>query len=387
MGLMASDVVSAENAVCLALCVGWRMAELYNRDELPGPPRDQEADGVPAHLPGLGEMSGHERACALAAHVGADLASLSRALGLGSMPTAAPIAAALQVPGHSRDSVRAAVLDLYLKVRDTVAGSDVSAATAFGLGRMLADTALLPTEQDPEILAERFEDHRLANAYGWLNDLDASLPPRSAATVRATLAGWQRWVARLPRTPQGPIDTAALTQADIRALKRQGDTWRRLLTGEQRPDQLLDSQAYIGAATRLLGAAWRIGLHYLWKWSWAILLGAGAVSAAVWAPLAYAPAGTSRVAAVAVSAAGFLGVSWLGVRATLGRALRQAEGALWDAEVTAAIAKVAATTPRNRTISGSALRRRLPAAQRALTSPAPVPLPEPGPPGDDPVAL
>jgi hypothetical protein len=366
---MAGDVVSAENAVCLALCVGWRMAELYDDDDLPGPPGRQEASGLPAHLPGLGEMSQHERACALAAHVGADLASLSRALGLESMPTAAPVAEALEAPGHSRNSVRTAVLDLYLKVRDAVAGSDVSAATAFGLGRMLADTALLPTEGHPEILAERFEEHRLANALGWLEDLDASLPPRSAATVRATLAEWEQWVARLPRTPKGPIDPAALSKAEIRALKRQGDIWRRMLTGEQRPDQLLDSQAYIGAAVKLLGAAWRIGWHYLWKWSWAIVLAAGAVSAAVWAPLAYAPAGTSRVAAVAVSAAGFLGISWLGVRATLGRALRQAEGALWEAEVTAAIAKVAATTPKNRKISGSALLRSFPAVSRAHASP------------------
>lgn len=136
----------------------------------------------------------------------------------------------------------------------------------------------------------------------------------------------------------------------IRALSRQGEIWRRLLTGEQRPEELLDSQAYVGAAIGLLGAAWRVGRHYLWSWSWVIALAAGAVGAAVWAPLAYAPAGTSRVAAVVVPATGFLGISWLGVRATLGRALRQAEGALWEAEVTAAIAKVAAATPRPRKI-------------------------------------
>lgn len=204
-------------------------------------------------------------------------------------PAVAPVLEALRAPGHIRDDVRAAVLDLYLKVRDLIAGSDVSAATAFGLGRMLADTTLLPTAGDQAILAQRFEKFRVASAFGWLYDLDASLPPRSAATVRATLAEWEQWVARLPRTSQGVIDPALVDAALIRVLRRQGDIWRRLLTGEQRPYELLDSQAYVGAAIRLLGAAWRVGRHHLWRWSWAIVLAAGAVGAAVWAPLAYAP--------------------------------------------------------------------------------------------------
>ena len=68
----------------------------------------------------------------------------------------------------------------------------------------------------------------------------------------------------------------------------------------------------------------------------------------MWAALTYAPGGTSRVATVVVSAPGCLGISWLSVRATLGRALRQAESALWEVEVVAAIEKVAATMPKNR---------------------------------------
>jgi hypothetical protein len=66
----------------------------------------------------------------------------------------------------------------------------------------------------------------------------------------------------------------------------------------------------------------------------------------VWALLTYAPGGTSRAATVVVAGAGFFGVSWLGVRATLGRALQQAESALWETEITAAIAEAAAVRPR-----------------------------------------
>ena len=346
--LMASDRVSGDGAVCLAVCVGWRMAELYDSGELPGPLQRREGDGeLPSHLPGFGEMSEYEKVCALAAHVGADLASLGQALGLESMPSVAPVLEVLGEPGHSRDDVREIVLNLYIRVRDLVAGSNVSATLGFRLGRMLADTVLLPAEGQPKILEERFEDYRLATAVGWLDDLEARLPARSAAVVRATLNDWKQWIARLPRSPRGAISPARVDMAVIRALRQQGDVWRRLLTGEQRPEQLLDRQAYIGAAAEMLAAAWHIGLHYLWKWSWSILLAGGVVSTAVWAALTYAPGGTNRVATVVLSAAGFFGISWLGIRATLGRALRQAESALWDAEVTAAIAKAAAKTPKN----------------------------------------
>lgn len=53
-----------------------------------------------------------------------------------------------------------------------------------------------------------------------------------------------------------------------------------------------------------------------------------------------------------------LGASWLGVRATLGRALRQAEGALWEAEVAAAIAEAAAVRPPGRRVTTSRSYRR-----------------------------
>jgi len=70
--------------------------------------------------------------------------------------------------------------------------------------------------------------------------------------------------------------------------------------------------------------------------------------------------------AVLESAAGFLGLSWAGVRATLGRAVRQAEHAMWDAEVVAAIGKAATIIP-DHDESGSA------AAELADAGMAPAP--------------
>lgn len=347
MGLMPSDGDSAQDAVCLAVCLGWRMAELYDSKKLPGPPQHGGNGKLPEHLPGLGEMTDHEKACALVAHMSADLATLATALGLPEVPDLGKVRDKLQLPGLTRDEVRKVILDVYKEIRNLIAGSNALVAIGFGLGRMLADTTLLPTADDPQKLADEFEEHRLANAFGWLEDLDTSLPSHAAAAVRATLAQWAQWVDGLPRAGDGTIDPVAVDGTVIRALRQQGEVWRHLLTGEQRPDQLLDQQAYIAAAVRLLAAAWHVARRHLLKWSWLIVLVAGAAGIALWAALNYAPGGTSRVAAVAVSSAGFLGISWLGVRATLGRALRQAESALWETEVATAIAQAAARLPKN----------------------------------------
>ena len=344
---MADDGNFTKDAVCLAVGLGWRLAELYDSKRLPGPPRPpQEAEPLPPHLPGFGEMSPHEKACALAAHVEADLSSLGAALDT-KMPEAEGVVAVLSTTGHGRDDVRGAVLGLYVDIRNQLAGSSPAAALGFGLGRMLADTVLLSSAGEPQLLGEQFGRYRLANAFAWLDDLDARLPARSATAVRASLRAWEQWVAAR-RRPDGTIDPAKIDKRAIRALRRQGELWRRLLTGEQAASHLLDGRDYVGAAASLLANSRRIAFHFLWKWSWAILLAAGAGAAAIWAAVTYAPAGTDRVTAVLVSAASFLGVSWVGVKATLGTALRQAESAIWEAEVVAAIGKAATITPEKR---------------------------------------
>jgi hypothetical protein len=203
------------------------------------------------------------------------------------------------------------------------------------------------------VLAERFERYRIANALAWLDDLDVKLPARSASAVRASLRRWESW-ATDRCDPAGRIAPAAIDTAVIRALRQQGCVWRRLLTGQQEAGQLLDGRAYVGAAASLLANGRRLAFHYVWKWSWAILAAVVAAGAAVWAALTYAPSGTDRVVAVLVSAAGFASLSWAGVRATLGRAVRQAEHAMWDAEVVAAIGKAATIVPDRDASAGQA---------------------------------
>jgi hypothetical protein len=288
-------------------------------------------------------MTAHERACALSAYVGAGLTALAKATG-AELPTAEPINDALVVTGQEHDTVRSVILDLYIDLRNRLAGGDPAVAVAFGLGRMLADTVLLPTSDKPQILVEQFGKWRLGNAFEWLDDLDASLPPRAGVAVRTSLRAWEEWVDKATKSGR-TIRTPKVNAVAMRALRRQGNVWRRLLTGEQPADHLLDAKAYVSAAAHLLGKARRLTFHYLWKWSWAIVPALAAVGTAVWASVTYAPAGTGRVVAVIASAAGFLGVSWTAVRGSLGQALRQGQAAMWEAEVVAAIGKAATILP------------------------------------------
>jgi hypothetical protein len=337
---------SARSAVAIAVDLGWRLAELYDAPALLAQV-DRERTRVPDHLPGFGEMTPHEKACALSAHVGADLAALKDGTGT-DLPTATTIDEALGVSGQNRDAVRSVILDLYTDVRNRLAGGDPAVALAFGLGRMLADTALLPTTEHAELLSEQFEQWRLSNAFEWLDDLDAALPARAASAVGESLRAWERWVSQAAAKTGSPVNRSGLDATTVRALRRQGNVRRRLLTGEQPAAHLLDATAYVGAAARLLAKVRRLTFHYAWKWSWAIISALAGIAAAVWAAVTYAPAGTSRIAAILVSAGGFLGVSWTGIRATLGRALRRAETAMWEAEVVAAIGRAATILPKKK---------------------------------------
>jgi hypothetical protein len=107
----------------------------------------------------------------------------------------------------------------------------------------------------------------------------------------------------------------------------------------------------MGAVASLLANARRLAFRYLWKWLWAILLAVAAVGVSIWAALTYAPAGTLRAAAVLVSAAGFLGVSWAGIRATWEGRCGKPRNAMWQAEVVAAIGRAATIIPKHNTTS------------------------------------
>jgi len=322
---------------------GWRMAELYDQEDLPAPRHAETEAPVPPHLPGASEMSDYEKARVIIDQAQAASRSLAATLKI-ELPTLDTVIATLDRPGHHADEVRREILAAYLQTRDQVAGVAPLAATSCGLGRMLADTALLPRTGRPEVLAERFDSYRLSNAYRWLDDLSTALPRHAAGAVKASLSAWEGWVQSLPRTAD-KLDAGRLDGAVVRKLRSQGEMWRRLIAGAVAGKSLLKSDDYVAAGERLLRSGRKVAGRFVLRW-WPGLLAIAAVTAAAfWAAITYAPAGSTRVAAVLVSAAGALGVSWKTVSATLGKALNQAEASLWESEVVVAIGQAATIHP------------------------------------------
>jgi len=342
--------------VSVAFILGWRLAELYDLDTIPARSSTTTPAPTPDHLPGASEMTEHDRARVLVDQADNAMLSLTDFLGDRS-PTLDNVRQVMGQPGPLRDLVRAEVAPLYTDLQARLAASATRLATALGLGRMLADTIWLPRSDQPGLYLERFAAYRLSNAYGWLDDLDEAFPRRAAAAVVASLTAWERWVRGATKSDGSP-DVTQLGQSALRALRRQGELWRRLLGGEKDPMQLLGPADYVAAASRLVSRGRQITTRFLWKWLPGAVLLVVAAAAAVWAAVTYAPAGTDRVVAVLVSLVGTLGVSWKGVEATLGRALRQAEAALWAAEVDAAVGQAATIVPDERAGQPPAAQRR-----------------------------
>lgn len=332
---------AVDDALVAAFVLGWRLAELYDRDSLPPPPAAGTTRSAPAHLPGASEATDYDRAVVLIDQVRTAVRSLSGVFG-GQAPNLDDVRATLDREDHEREDVQLAVLEVHNDIRTRLTAVEPRLGTAYGLGRLLADTVWLPRSGRKELYRERFEHFRLANAHAWLDDLDRAFPSGAAGAVRAGLRAWEARVAALLETDEtgGVFDERVL-----RALRQQGEIWRRLLANEKDPSSLLSSNDYVAAANGLLRRGRAIGWHFLRAWWLVILLVLLVAAGAIWAAVSYAPTGTDRVVAVLVSIGGALGVSWKGVSASLGQTLRRAEAALWAAEVEEAVGRAATVLP------------------------------------------
>jgi hypothetical protein len=288
-------------------------------------------------------MTDHERACVVLAQARAALTMLESELRI-DLPGLDPIRATLDRLHHHRDDVREEIMIAFRDIRDTLLGAAPPAASSYGLGRLLADTTWLPRSGQPETFLERFNAYRLANAHEWLDDLAMAFPHRAAAAVSASLQAWDSGVSN-QQQKDGTGNPGSFDEIALRALHRQGEMWRRLLSGEKEPMQLLGPDDYVAAGERLLQRGRQITRRFLRK-RWPVIVAfIAATAGAILLALTYAPAGSGRLAAVLVSAAAALGLSWKGVGATLGKALSQAEASLWASEVDVATGRTATILP------------------------------------------
>jgi hypothetical protein len=350
---------ASRDAVVAAFVLGWHVAELFHAN-VPGTVQRRSA-GLD-RLTGIGELDPLSRARLLLAQVRVDLVTAWQ-FGRSSHepPDTGPVQALLGADVRQPGQLRAAVAELHRQLLLALTAADFRLGKAYGLGRALAQTALLPDAKDPETFRRTFDRFRLDNLLGWLADLGSAFPPHAAEAVSGSLRAWAAWSdaptlgpaaddpgQALARRPRRPVDWSAAPDREsvTRALHRQGQLWRAVLSGERDGLDLLSTDDYLWAADQLLGHLRRLTVRFLRRF-WITTTAVAATLAAALVVVVVVRAASAVVAAV-LAAAGAIGITWKGAASGLGRVLAQAQRPLWDSELDVAVANAVTWLPRER---------------------------------------
>lgn len=372
---------SDRGGVISAFVLGWHVAELFHT---PVPRSVQRRQASLDKLVGIGELDPLARARLLLAQVRADLERVRQLDDSGQPPPDLDAAQSLlQAEVRQPGELQAAVARLHQQLLVTTTAADFRLGKAYGLGRALAETVLLPDARNPLTFQQAFARYRLANLLGWLADLKSAFPPHATDAVRGSLQAWEAWSGapmlqvapdpqppaaeaepdsqpvgtaamrwRLTRRPRQPRarsvdwDSAADRESVTRALHRQGQLWRAILSGEKDGLDLLSTDDYLSAADQLLGHIRQLTLGLLRRF-WIATATVAAILAAALVTVFTVRAAFPVLAAV-VAAAGTIGLGWRGAASGLGRVLAQAQRPLWESELDVAVANAVTAMPRER---------------------------------------
>jgi hypothetical protein len=372
------------------------VAELFHANV---PRSVQRRQASPERLAGIGDLEPLSRARLLLAQVRADLQRAWRFDDSGQQPPdPSPVQSLLEAEVRAPGQLQAAVGELHRQLLVALTAADFRQGKAYGLGRALAETALLPDARNPETFQRAFARYRLANLLGWLADLKSAFPPHAAEAVGGSLQAWAAWsqaptlrpaiderpgasdaevdgqarattpTSPLPAVPPGrrrvtsrlwlakqrrepqarPVDWGSPPDREsvTRAVHRQGQLWRAVLSGEKDCLDLLSTDDYLWAADQLLGHLRQLTLRFLRRfWITTTTLAAILVVAIVTVVVVRA---VSTVVAAVLTAAGAIGLTWRGAASGLGRVLAQAQRPLWDSELDVAVANAVTWLPRQR---------------------------------------
>jgi hypothetical protein len=332
---------SSPTVLC-AFALGWHMSELYT-----GPIQAQKPEyaRAPSNLPGLGDLEGYELVKLSIEQIGAELHLLSGPSG-GAGIDLPPLPRSVLDHGSADTSAtpKRDLLLFHLDLLEKLTAVDFRLGKAYGLGRALADTSLLPDPKEPDTFTDAFNPERIETLTGWLGDLSADLPPYAAAAASHSLKAWVGWVSN-PTIDEQRVDISEGGEDLTRALHAQGRLWRGLLSGERLGTVLLGVDDYVAAARRMVTQTAGIASQFLktwWRWvALAVLIVAGLL-VLIYVGLS----GSSKTVTAIITILGALGLSWKGVSASLGKVIGKTEPHLWEAEVEAAVCNSATWLPR-----------------------------------------
>ena len=323
---------SGNARVCAAVSLGWEMAKLYHSPVHAGAAGDPARGG---RLPGISGFSGATRSKWLAEQIDANLTSLL------PMPPGSVMAALGTVIGlfgddqRHRDETLDAVFTLHCRLLEALTVADFRLGKAYGLGRALAETTLVPAAAEADDLAGAFGEllaaGRVATIKDWLVELKTMLPDHAAYAVSAGLTDWQQWVA----APRAATDWRG-AQLEMRV---QGQLWRGLVTGEKAAADMLNLSGYLAAARQI---AKRAIIAARWPIVIAVLAAVGVIITVV---TLHSVSPTARLAAALAWVGATLAAAYKASGSLLGSAVKGAEGWLWQTELDESVATVATRMP------------------------------------------
>jgi len=326
---------SGDPGVCSAVALGWQMAQLFHAPVHEGPVGDPPRGD---QLPGRSDFPPASRSIWLGEQI--------QVLAVALLTTPPPVVRAaladverlLADPDRDRDRTLDKIFTLHCRLLEALTVADFRLGKAYGLGRAIAETALLPVAAaSGEARQRRFHEMlrpgRLTTIHNWLTDLKTLLPNHTAYAVSRSLQDWRDWA-----HPGRDRSETGWEQARS-ALRIQGRIWRELLTGEKAARDILSLSDYLAAGRR---AAGRVIVRY---W-WAILLAPLLIAGAIYAGLQlHSIPPLIRLAGEIAWLAGAIGISLRSAAALLGPGLSSAESWLWQVELDGSVAVAATYLP------------------------------------------
>ncbi|MGD0452211.1 MAG: metallophosphoesterase [Solirubrobacteraceae bacterium] len=336
-----------EERCCAAVGLGWQMAELYSdslpKDEEVPPPAAVSAST--SDLPGAGHLRDEEKLELRLGQIEHGLESLAR-------PTADPRLADLldcfrrDCGDEAGDLDGAVLLDLrrkgelsemmrglHEKIVSALTITDFRLGKSYSLGCDLANVTR-EGQTDEEFVAH-LDPKYLGKLIPWCLDLKTALPEHTGQGVADSLRRWRNW------SLNRPWETVERADFD-RRLRRQGQRWRAILTGEKAARDLLTTTSYIQAAEQLLADAAHVGFGFMKKFWWALLIAAMLLAGGIYL-LTRGNGGGNLIGGIAGIAAS-LGITWKTATPALTNVAEKLGTPLWGAELDTAIA-TAVTDP------------------------------------------
>jgi hypothetical protein len=338
--------------VAAAFALGWQIAVLYRPD--------RRRRATPAHeddLPGIGRLDELEFMELGLAQVQVAISKLHDPVAQSglTLPDIAAVRAELRTADGAKDRQKL-VRAMHVQLTASLGAVDFRLGKAYGLARALADSCRNPTTM-PALRAE-FGETRIATLVAWLDDLSSAFPAHAGHSVRESLRRWQQWASR----PGEHAEDAEVWPL----LRRQGDLWRALLSGEKLGVDMLEVDNYLDAADRAFDQMRSLVVRFVRRFPsvaiFAALLFLGGVA------LIVVGASSASVVAGLGGIIASVGLTWRGIGGSLGRLIRQLERPLWGAALDAAITDAITLTPNPGELDASG-RRALARSMRDVSTP------------------